>query len=422
MNAGNAFAHPAFVRLWLGSVATNVGTQMNNVAKAWVLYQLTHSAVALGVEGLCFSTPMAVLPLVAGPLADRLDRVALVRATLVAEAAQAFVLAALAQSGDLQPWMLYVAATLDATRLAIAIPAQSAIVPNVVPAEALQGALAISSATWSSSALVGPMLGGLLLVAGGAPSVFAVNGVTTVVAVIALAGVVAPMVPYHKVESGWAQLAGGVRYLRRDHRGLQLQWALLVAMTGVLGVETLLPVFATRTWHAGSVGYGLLRTAPGLAAVLGGVALLRFRVRGRRLLPAAMACAAAGLAGFAAAPPLAAALAVLTLASLFFTVAQIVAASELQLRVPDEVRGRVAALSAVGQNGLAGIGAVVVAAAAGGVGASCALAVLAVAVLAGTVPLVWASAETGARQDVQLPPRTGISRRRQRRSDCLRGR
>ena len=85
-----ALACPAFARLLSGQVVSQVGTQMNNTAAAWVLYRLTHSAQALGLQGLCFSLPIAVLPLFTGVLADRFSRLALVKATLAAEAAQAF--------------------------------------------------------------------------------------------------------------------------------------------------------------------------------------------------------------------------------------------------------------------------------------------------------------------------------------------
>ena len=84
-----------FARLLSGQVVSQVGTQMSNTAGAWILYRLTHSALALGLQGLCFSAPIAVLPLLTGILADRFSRLTLVKATLAAEAAQAFALAAI---------------------------------------------------------------------------------------------------------------------------------------------------------------------------------------------------------------------------------------------------------------------------------------------------------------------------------------
>jgi MFS family permease len=113
-------------------------------------------ALALGAQGLCFSLPIAILPLFTGVLADRFDRLSLVKATLAAEAAQAFGLAAVTATGNLHPWMLYLAAVADASRLAVNIPAQSALVPGVVPPRLLLSALALSGSTWRSSALVGP--------------------------------------------------------------------------------------------------------------------------------------------------------------------------------------------------------------------------------------------------------------------------
>ena len=384
-----AFSSPAFIRLWSGSVASNVGTQMNNVAKAWVLYQLTHSALALGIEGLCFSAPMTVLPLVSGALADRMDRLALVRGTLVVEAIQALGLAVLAATGGLQPWMLYTAAAIDATRLAVSLPAQSALLPSLVPAEVLQPALAISSATWSSSALVGPAVGGALLAATGAATVFGVNAAMTVVAVLALVGLGSlPALPRTEHVSVREELTAGASYLRRHRRVLHLQWLLLVTMAGVLGVETLLPIFAAGTWHNGSVGYGLLRTAPGVAAVAAGLTLSRTRryTSHGPALPWFVGLAAVTMVGFAATPPFVAALVLLGAASLFFTATQILAGVEIAQTVPDHLRGRVNALGAVGQNGLAGISAVGTAALAGQVGAGWALAGLAAVVATAGVP------------------------------------
>jgi len=136
---------------------------MSNTAGAWILYRLTHSVLALGIQGLCFSVPIAVLPLLTGILADRFSRLTLIKTTLAVEAGQAFVLAAVTAAGDLRPWMLYLAASADACRLAVNIPAQSALVPNVVPSNMLPSALALSSSTWSSSALAGPAAAGALL-------------------------------------------------------------------------------------------------------------------------------------------------------------------------------------------------------------------------------------------------------------------
>ena len=300
-----ALACPAFARLLSGQLVTAIGTQMSNTAAAWVLYRQTHSAAALGLQGLCFSLPIAVLPLLTGVLADRFSRTALVKATLAAEAAQAFALAALASAGTLRPWMLYLAAVADAGRLAVSIPAASALVPNVVPSPVLLSALALSSSTWSSSAMIGPALAGALLAAGPAV-VFALNGTCTLVALAAVFSLRPVPVPVPARGTGPARPGGGLAYLREHREVCWLEGVLVVAMTGVLGVETLLPVFAAGLWHAGPGGYGLLRIAPGAGAVLAGAGLSAFPVTGRaRILAAAFAGAGLAMGGFAAGPPFA---------------------------------------------------------------------------------------------------------------------
>ena len=373
-----ALACPPFARLLSGQVVSQVGTQMNNTAAAWVLYRLTHSAQALGLQGLCFSLPIAVLPLFTGILADRFSRVALVKATLAAEAAQSFGLAALAGTGNLRPWMLYLAASADACRLAVGIPAQSALIPNVVPPSALLSALALSSSTWSSSAMVGPALAGALLTANGPGLVFAVNGGCTLAALAAVStlGRVARLPATADRLSG---LGAGVAYLRSHRPVLWLQGILLVAMAAVLGVETLLPVFASRSWHTGSAGYGLLRIAPGIGAVLAGLGLSMFPPAGRRIpvLAAAFAVAGAALAAFAARPSFIVAFILLAGGSWCLAATQVIAGTMVQQAIPDALRGRISALGSAGQNGMAGIAAALTAAAAAGVGAGPAVMALA---------------------------------------------
>jgi MFS family permease len=348
-----ALAHPAFARLLSGQLVSSAGTQMSITAGGWVLYRLTHSPLALGLQGLCFSAPIAVLPLLTGVLADRFSRLTLVKATLAAEAGQAFVLAAITTAGDLRPWMLYLAAAADACRLAVNIPAQSALVPNVVPAALLPSAMALSASVWSSAALAGPALAGALLTVTGPGPIFAINGACTLVALAAVAslpGVEPVRRPIRGI--GLAQLTGGIAYLRGHRPIVWLEGILLIAMAGAQGVETLLPVFSARTWHTGPAGYGLLRMAPGIAAVLS-LSLFPPARRGTLYIAIAFAGAGAGLAAFAAGPPFAVALFLLAGASLCLVITQVIAGTMVQQAIPDALRGRISALGSAGQNGLA---------------------------------------------------------------------
>ena len=393
-----ALAHPPFARLVSGQLVSSVGTQMSNTAGAWVLYRLTHSALALGLQGLCFSAPIAVLPLLTGVLADRFSRLALVKVTLAAEAGQAFALAGVSLAGDLRPWMLYLAAAADAGRLAVSIPAQTALVPNVVPTVLLPSAVALSASVWSSAALAGPAVAGALLAVAGPGLVFAVNGACTLAALGAVASLPASE-PGRRTANGTgpAELAGGIAYLRDHRRILLLEGVLLIAMTGALGMETLLPVFSAGTWHTGPAGYGLLRMAPGVAAVLAGLGLSMFPAsrRGTRYLAIALAGAGAAMAAFAADPPFAAALFLLAGASLCLVSTQVIAGTMVQQVIPDALRGRISALGSAGQNGLAGLAAAAIAVLAAAVGAGRAVTGLAVITAGGGIVLALLIARAG---------------------------
>jgi MFS family permease len=370
-----ALACPPFARLMSGQVVTAIGTQMSNMAAAWVLYRLTHSALALGLQGLCFSLPIAILPLATGILADRFSRTALVKATLAAEAAQALGLAAIAGAGALRPWMLYLAAVADACRLAVNIPAASALVPNIVPPGQLLSALALIGSTWSSSAMIGPALAGVLLVHGPA-LVFALNGICTLAALGAVASLGQVRPPVSAADP--PRFGAGLAYLRA-HRAIGwLEGIVVVAMTAVLGVETVLPVFATGVWHTGAAGYGLLRVAPGIGAVLAGAGLSAFPVRGRPpILIVAFAGAGAAIAGFAAGPSIALAFILLAAGSSGLAAAQVIAGTWIQQAIPDALRGRISAIGSCGQNGIAGIAAAATSGLAAGTGPGLAVVILA---------------------------------------------
>jgi MFS family permease len=292
-----ALRHPLFVRMWLGGVVSTVGTQMSNVARAWVLYQVTGSATALGIEGLCFSVPMMVLPLLTGPIADRLDRTALLRWTMAAEAVMATALAVAAIGGGLTPWVLYVTAALDASRLAVDIPARSALIATVVPPEDLHSAQSLSATVFSASALIGPAVGGLLIAVAGSAWVFAINGVSCVIALAAFRGVPRS----GREDRSPNRLGDGLRFVARHRMLLRLQAILLATGALVIGVETLLPVLDITVWHGGSIGYGLLRMTPGLAAVAAVLVLGRGRAPASPGRTIARCVAAAG-AAFAAVP------------------------------------------------------------------------------------------------------------------------
>ena len=392
-----ALAHPGFVRLWVGSLLSSIGTQMNNVAKVWVLYELTRSAAALGVEGLCFSIPIAVLPLFAGPVVDRLDRLLVIRVAFTVEIIESVGLASVAATTGLRPWMIYLAAAVAATRLSFAIPAGTAVTPSLVPDSALQSAMSLVAIVWSSSALVGPALAGLLLTVSPAAVVFAINALATLVALL----VVRPVTISARrlSDTGRATAprpADGVRYLLRRRHLPALQALVFLTSTLLIGTETLLPVLDVQVWHAGTVGYGLLRTAPGIAAVVAGVvfSIASPSTNPFRAIGIGVVLACGGLAAFVRAPQLGMGLTLLSLAALALIGTQILVTTCIQRDTPDRLRGAVGGITVISQSGLAGIAAAGMAVVAVAIGAPGAL----LATVAAVLPLALGCSVYAARR------------------------
>jgi MFS family permease len=352
-----ALRSPAFVRLWTGSIVSSIGTQMSNTAKLWLLYALTRSAVTLGVDGLCFSVPIVILPLVAGPVCDRVDRYTVVKVSMAAESLEAAALAAAAAAGVLRPWIIYLAAVTEAARLAFDIPARTALTTALVPRDAVLSAQSLSAVVWNSAALAGPALGGLLLATTGATAVFVVNGVSTLIVGL---GLLPPRPARPPADAGQpARLGDGLRYALAHRQLLALQGVLLATSTIALGTETLLPVLDRAVWHGGPIGYGMLRAAPGIAAVLTGIAISSMRPARHpwRVLVASMISACTGLIAFTWAPLLAVGCILLALAFAAVSVAQILVATQVQQTAPERLRSSISGFNAITQSGLAGIAA-----------------------------------------------------------------
>lgn len=333
--------------LWAGLIFSNVGGQVQMIAESWLILQITNSPLALGIMSLCFGVPMIVLPMFGGAVADRFDRITVLKFTQSEEVIVPLILAGIIASGHLHVWMLYVGAVLGGSMLAFDNPARSALLPGLVPPEDLMNAMALMSAVWTGALLIGPALGGVLLGTLGAAWLFAINGLTTIGALVAIYSL---RDVRNRKESGaeaaLQRLIGGVRYAMAN-RGVFALLGLTLA-TGLLGrsYSTLLPVFARDLWHTGPRGYGLLLMAPGAGALIGafGVAALGDIKSKGRFVVIANAIYCGSLLLFSLLPPFAAGMGLLVLAGLASTAFGAAIGTMLQFATPGPLRGRVMSL------------------------------------------------------------------------------
>ena len=270
--------HRDFRWLWLSQLVSLSGSQMQVAAIDWHVYLLTRSPLALGAVGLSRVIAIGSLSLLGGVVADRYDRRRVMLATQLTMMTVAASLAALTFAGRERLWTLYVLTAMTSAAGAFDNPARQALVPRLVPAADLPGALAMNLTMFHAGMIGGPALAGVLIAAAGEGT----RGLGWIYAVNALSfgGVLAALLAMRasgRVEGGARGAESALASLREGLRFVFstpiMVWtmALDFVATFFSGANALLPIFADQVLGAGAVGFGWLRAAPALGALLGSI-------------------------------------------------------------------------------------------------------------------------------------------------------
>ena len=282
--AVRALRNRNFRLFWSGNFLSNIGTWMQNVAQGWLVLLLTNSAFWLGVVGFAGSIPFLFFTLFGGVIADRADKRRLLIYTQTAMMLLAFLLAALAWFKVITIWEVAAIAFLNGVTMSMNAPSYQAMVPKLVKREDLTNAIALNSAQFNMSRILGPSLGGYAMIVLGVAGNFFLNGVSFLAVLWALMRIEYPIEPPAKHESIWASLRGGFAYLRSERQMLILIW--MIVAVSLLGIPflTFIPYFAKVQLNAGESGLGWLLAGSGAGAVLAAMAVASMGVlrhRGR---------------------------------------------------------------------------------------------------------------------------------------------
>jgi MFS family permease len=346
---------PAFRYFWLARLSWTIGSLAMVIVIGWQVYDiaratmgLKEAAFRLGIIGLVQFVPLFLLTLVSGWTADRLDRRWIARAAVALELGCAVALGWLAWSHSTTLLALYTVAALLGVGRAFAGPALGALAPNLVPVEILPRAIALSSMSWQTGAILGPAIGGYLY----AFAPFAPYAASALLFGVAFLGLLAiPPVPRTELthrKNPWAQMVEGLKYVRHNRLVLgAISLDLFAVLLG--GATAMLPVFARDVLHAGAEGLGHLRAAPALGATLTAaffsIRPLKHNVGAKMLIAVGVFGGATVMFGFSRWMPLSLlCLALLGAADMFSVY---VRQSLIQLYTPDQMRGRVGAVSSL---------------------------------------------------------------------------
>ncbi len=354
-----AFQHRNFRLYWFGNIISLVGTWIQNIATGWLVLQLTNSPFYVGLNSTLTWLPAWLVTLPAGVLADRFNKRNLMLITQSSLALFALVLAVLSWTHVITITHMLVIAALTGVVVTMNAPVFQAMVPELVGHKDLLNAVALNSASFNTARIVGPSIAGVLLGTVGAGACFGINSVSFLAIIVPLCFIRLPPPRHHDTgESPWQRMLYGLRFVR-DHGDIRTL-VLMVAVFSSFGIVylPLMPVFARDVFRTGAGGYGMLMSALGVGAVVGGLliaTLSHTRYRGRILLGGTGVLSLL-LIGFSFARDIRLGLALLVLLGFCQTIISSLSNTLIQTLAPDHVRGRVTSVFVLAFNGMFPLG------------------------------------------------------------------
>jgi MFS family permease len=342
-----ALRHRNYRLFFAGQGLSLVGTWMTAVAQSWLVLQLTGSAFDLGLINVFQFTPVLILGLFGGVIADVLPKRSTMYATQTVAMGVSFLLFALSATGVVQVWHVYLLSVVMGIRNAIDMPTRQAFAVEMVGREDLGNAVALNSAMFNGARIVGPAVAGLAIGAFGVAPAFLIDAISFLAVLLALFAMdedalrTPPRVARpESARAVLANLAEGLGYVRRT--SVVLLAVVLVGVVATFGINfsVVIPALATHPLEVGATGYGFLMAASGAGSLVAALWIAFRGTRPSRMLAGALVLGIAEMAiGVSRSYPADLALMVLTGAGAITMMAT--ANTTMQLAVPDALRGRV---------------------------------------------------------------------------------
>src|SRR4030095_2145344 len=266
----------AFRRYIIGSLISDSGTWMQMMAQSWVMSGLTNKAILRGLGNFAACLPALALAPTAGSLADKWDKRKILVATQIVQIIFAVALGFLVMSGRIQIWHIIFFAFLLGVAFSYAMPAISALVPELVKRDEIAAAVALDRSVFHGSRLIGPSLAGFFVAWWGAAAAFFTNAFSFVALIIALISLPKrPMGTPEEEEQRRSGILEGFRYVRSNRIIVAL--IALIALNTIFvfpAISVMLPLYVRNILHLGAESMGGLMAVSGSGAFLGSIGLL----------------------------------------------------------------------------------------------------------------------------------------------------
>jgi MFS family permease len=397
-SAWTPFRRRAFRWLWLGVLASSVGTWMQIIGAQWLLVDEPNAAVLVALVQVASTLPVMLLALPGGVLADSFDRRSLLLTVQAYLLVIGVLLVSLTAAGHMPPALLLVFTFAFGAGVAVQYPGWQASISELVPRTQLPAAARLDMVSVNLARSVGPALAGLVIAHLGVPFVFVLNVASVFFFALVLVFWRRPQAEAGSRERFLPALRAGGRYVWHEPvvRRILLRAAIFIAPA--MALWALLPVIANQRLGLGADGFGALFGALGVGAVVGALVLgwARTRVGVNGILGAAGIAYAAVLVLIVLVPTFPAALVTLVFAGLAWMSVISTLNAELQLFMPGWVRARGLGVYLVVMTGSQALGALVWGLVADRFGVAAALVAAAVVVVSGVVAgLVWPLPDMG---------------------------
>ena len=355
-----ALGHRNYRLFFCGQIVSLIGTWMQSIAQAWLVYRLTKSPFLLGLVGFSGQIPVLLFAPLGGLFADRHSRHRTVIATQTASMVLAFILAALTLLGHIHVWEVMLLASLLGVVNAFDIPARQAFIIEMVVPEDLINAIALNSAMFNGARILGPAIAGITVAAIGEGWCFFANGVSYIAVIVGLLLMtITPRVGSRRTVSGLESVLEGFRFVW--HTGPIRALLLLLGLVSLTGMPyaVLMPIFADKILHSGARGLGLLMGSTGAGALVATMVMAaRREVRGLgRWVNYASTGFGLSLILFSFSRSLPLSMALLLPAGFCMLIQMASSNTLIQTMVPDDLRGRVMSVYSMMFMGMAPFGA-----------------------------------------------------------------
>ena len=343
-----AFRHRNYRLFFAGQLISLIGTWMQQVAQAWLVLQLTHDPLWLGLVSVAQFGPVIIFGLFGGVIADHLPKRKTMLVTQTVAMVLAFVLFGLTASGVVAVWHVMVLAVFLGINNAVDMPTRQSFAVEMVGREDMTNAVGLNSAQFNASRVIGPAVAGLLIGATGIAIAFLLNAISYLAVIAAYLAMreselrhVEPVARPGSVRAVFENLAEGARYVRNTP--LVLLAVVVVGLVATFGMnfQVLVPPLADNVLHVGASGFGFLMAASGLGSTITALWVAFSRKIGPWPIVAGAIALGLGSVLLAVSSSFGVALVAMFIVGAGGIGMAVTANMTIQMAVPDQLRGRV---------------------------------------------------------------------------------